>query len=32
MTAIGGARDNPLRHEKRLLDDWLDREFARAQP
>ena len=24
-------RDDPLRHEKALLDDWLDREFPRRR-
>ncbi len=29
MTYAGGVRDDPLRHEKKLLDDWLEREFSR---
>jgi hypothetical protein len=27
MKLTGGFRDDPLRHEKALLDDWLRAEF-----
>ena len=28
LKITGGFRDDPLRHEKALLDDWLRAEFA----
>ena len=31
MKLTMGFRDDPLRHEKALLDDWLSAEFHRAK-